>query len=100
MKNSTDILVNRTRDLPVCSAVPQRNAPLLSTREVAVIADCQDDRVVGTCWDAKDAVRLLGTEVNILYPPPAFNTYNAKNSAQSVLRYFLLFSGQTATIFL
>ena len=27
MKNSNDNIVNRTRDLPTCSAVPQPNAP-------------------------------------------------------------------------
>jgi len=27
MKNSNDIIVNRTRDLPACSAVPQPTAP-------------------------------------------------------------------------
>ena len=27
MKNSNDTMGNRTRDLPDCSAVPQRNAP-------------------------------------------------------------------------
>jgi len=27
MKNSNDIMVNRTRDLPACSAVPQPTAP-------------------------------------------------------------------------
>ena len=28
MKNSSDIIVNRTRDLPACSAVPQLTVPL------------------------------------------------------------------------
>jgi hypothetical protein len=27
MKNSSDTIANRTRDLPVCSAVPQPTAP-------------------------------------------------------------------------
>jgi len=27
MKNSSDTILNRTRDLPVCSAVPQPTAP-------------------------------------------------------------------------
>ena len=31
MKNSTDIIGNRTRDLPACSAAPQLNAPLRAT---------------------------------------------------------------------
>ena len=33
MKNSNDAIGNRTRDLPVCSAVPQSTAPPRSTMD-------------------------------------------------------------------
>jgi hypothetical protein len=34
MKNSSDIIGNRTRDLPACSAVPQPNAPPPASRSI------------------------------------------------------------------
>jgi hypothetical protein len=46
MKNSNDIFGNRTRDLPVCSAVPQPTAPLC-VHEVAVsLCKCKNVKCI------------------------------------------------------
>jgi hypothetical protein len=37
MKNSSDTIGNRSRDLPVCSAVPQPTAPPRATLQASVI---------------------------------------------------------------
>ena len=41
MKNSNDTIGNRTRDLPVCSVVPQTTSPCTSTSEIPFVGSGQ-----------------------------------------------------------
>jgi len=65
MKNFNDTIGNRTRDLPACSAVPQRTAPSpneASTQHSLVDATCV--RVAVVCPKIRLPKWILKTLVN------------------------------------
>jgi hypothetical protein len=60
MKNSSDTIRNRTRDLPVCSAVPQPTAPPAACPPGPTVARIND---LGCCMSFGLIVsQLLGTD--------------------------------------
>jgi len=59
MKNSSDTIWNRTRDLPVCSAVLQQTAPprISETLMTHVVKTVSDRRIgLGTALEWKDVI--------------------------------------------
>jgi len=61
MKNSNDTIGNRTRDLPVCRAVPQPTAPPRTSEtlmmHVQVVKTVSDKCIgLGTAFERKDVI--------------------------------------------
>jgi hypothetical protein len=53
MKNSSDTIGDRTCDLPVCSAVPQRTAPLLAPFDHPVLTHIMAEKAMFKKKDAQ-----------------------------------------------
>jgi hypothetical protein len=77
MKNSNDTIGNRTRNLPVCSAVPQPTAPLRAPDSVvcffmSVEPDCNTDfrfPLVAQClswWLIGKGIKIYGFAVHVI----------------------------------
>jgi hypothetical protein len=61
MKNSNDTIGNRTRDLPVCSAVPQPTAPPRAPKNTAIVK-----YLIMKCVTDKKATRFERVELQCL----------------------------------
>jgi hypothetical protein len=62
MKNSNNTIVNRTRDVPVCSAVPQPTAPLRAHLKLNMNVKIVIVKIRKYAWR-----KLYHTITNILY---------------------------------
>jgi hypothetical protein len=59
MKNSNDTIVNRTRDLPACSAVPETNASLCALYRGKHVEIMCDSRWINRVWYSKLCRRMV-----------------------------------------
>jgi hypothetical protein len=48
MKNSSDTIGNRTRDVPVCSAVPQPTAPVIKHESKVQLKNAENYLIFGS----------------------------------------------------
>ena len=77
MKNSSDIIGNRTRDLPTCSAVPQPTAPprapslnaitVIKSRNLRWVAIVARNGKVSENLNGRSNFRDIGTNGGIIY---------------------------------